>query len=74
MVRVLVMVATESDMMAIAPIGSGFNMTPTIVAMKIASRCQPCGVSSSGLGQYQIAMPIRKVIIKGDCLDIRCFM
>lgn len=48
MVSVLVMVATEREIMAIAPMGMGFKMMPVMVAIKIARRCQPCSLRPSG--------------------------
>jgi hypothetical protein len=41
---------------AIAPIGKGFRMMPTIVAMKIANKCQALGSTPTGLGTNQIRM------------------
>ena len=57
MVRVLVMAVAAIPTMATAPMGSGFRMIPTMVAMKIASRCIAAGSTPEGAGTNQITAP-----------------
>jgi hypothetical protein len=47
---------------AIVPIEAAFEMIPTMVATKIARRCQAFGWTPSGAGMNQIASPITQVI------------
>jgi hypothetical protein len=42
---------------AIAPIGNGFVMIPTIVATKIANRCHAAGWTPDGGGINQMTTP-----------------
>jgi hypothetical protein len=42
---------------AIAPIGNGFVMIPTIVATKIANKCQAGGWTPDGGGINQMTKP-----------------
>ena len=57
MVRVPVMAVAVIPTIATAPMGSGFRMIPTMVAMKMASRCIPAGSTPEGAGQNQITAP-----------------
>jgi len=54
MVSVPVRAVTAIPIIAIAPIGSGFRIMPTIVATKIANKCQALGSTPAGAGMSQI--------------------
>ena len=48
-------------MSAMAPVGSGCRIKPTMVATKMANMCQAPGFSPSGIGQNQMATPTKTV-------------
>jgi hypothetical protein len=54
---------TLSEMLvnAMAPMGIGFRMKPTIVATKMANKCQACAVIPAGIGPNQMPAPTANV-------------
>jgi len=50
-------VVNPIDIMAIAPMGSGFMMIPNMVNMKIANKCHDWLLSDSGTGLNQSTRP-----------------
>ena len=54
---------TVMDMMAMAPIGKGLMIRPTMVAAKMANICQAFASSPAGTGQNHSATPTANVMI-----------
>ena len=49
-----------------APTGNGLRTRPAMVDRKMASNCQACGVTSTGLGtKKRTAMPMAMEMMKG---------
>ena len=48
---------------AMVPIDAALEMIPTMVAIKIASKCQAFGFTPSGTGINQMATPTTRVIM-----------
>ena len=51
---------------AMAPMGIGFKIKPTMVATKMANKCQACAVMPAGIGLNQ--MPAPTAIVASDLM------
>src|SRR5271165_3606009 len=62
MLNVPVIAVAAMPRSAIAPIGSGLTIIPTIVATKIANRCHALGWTPAGGGMNQMIVPMIKTL------------
>ncbi len=66
--KVLVRTVAMMARIATEPMGRGFHIRPTMVATKIANRCQACFSTPGGVGKNQITAPTASVIKSGISL------
>jgi hypothetical protein len=60
LVRVPLSAVAATPIIAMAPIGRGLRMIPTLVATKIANKCHALGWTPSGAGTKQITTASEK--------------